>query len=142
MTDYALFTVRVTRDELTDEACIAPILMQEEVSKARELRVTVVGDQVFSCALYSQDHEETAVDWRRAISQVRHEATRVSADLERKLLNMTHDCGLTFGAFDLIETPSGDIVFVELNPNGQWAWIEQMTQLPIREAILDVLAAR
>ena len=49
---------------------------------------------------------------------------------------------LTFGAIDLIETPSGEYVFLEVNPNGQWLWIDDLLQLGISDAITDWLTCR
>ena len=50
-------------------------------------------------------------------------------------------CGLRFGAFDLIVTPEGEHVFLELNPNGQWYWVELATKAPMAEAMADLLEA-
>jgi hypothetical protein len=51
----------------------------------------------------------------------------------------TAACNLRFSAIDLVLDPSGDYWFLELNPNGQWAWIEARTGLPISEAITNEL---
>lgn len=49
---------------------------------------------------------------------------------------------LRFAAIDMIVTPEGDHVFLEANPNGQWAWIEDETGLPIAAAMADALEGR
>jgi hypothetical protein len=36
-------------------------------------------------------------------------------------------------------TPEGEWVFLEVNPNGQWAWLQDETGLPIASAIADAL---
>jgi glutathione synthase/RimK-type ligase-like ATP-grasp enzyme len=54
---------------------------------------------------------------------------------------IVHSYGLRFGAIDLIVTPDKDYVFLELNPNGQWAWIEQRTGLPLASALVDELTS-
>ena len=43
--------------------------------------------------------------------------------------------GLIYGAIDLRQTPAGDYVFLEVNPAGQWLFVEQRTGQPISEAI-------
>ena len=48
--------------------------------------------------------------------------------------------GLSFGCFDFIVTPSGEYVFLECNPNGQWLWVELETGLPISQAIAEFLS--
>jgi glutathione synthase/RimK-type ligase-like ATP-grasp enzyme len=100
----------------------------------------VVGDQVFSVAIDSQSNPDARVDWRHATLHLRHEQVELPASVNAKLVGIIGHYGLAFGAFDLIQTPEGEIVFLELNPNGQWAWLEQLTGIPIREALIDLLA--
>jgi hypothetical protein len=42
---------------------------------------------------------------------------------------------------DLARRPDGSYTFFELNPNGQWAWIEQRTSVPLRAHLADLLTA-
>ncbi|MCA1693463.1 MAG: hypothetical protein LC749_01330 [Actinobacteria bacterium] len=110
---------------------------------AWELRVTVVGDQVFACRIESQVTESTRIDWRRYdLENTPHVAHRLDPDIERRCVVLTRHFGLEFSAIDLIVTADGETVLLELNPNGQWAWIEELTGLPISAAIADVLARR
>ena len=60
--------------------------------------------------------------------------------VSRRCAAVVRELGLTFGAIDLIRTPEGEYVFLEVNPNGQWAWIENYTGLQIGEAIARQLA--
>lgn len=46
---------------------------------------------------------------------------------------------LRFGALDFVVAPDGDWWFLECNPNGQWAWIEAETAMPIAAALADSL---
>jgi glutathione synthase/RimK-type ligase-like ATP-grasp enzyme len=46
---------------------------------------------------------------------------------------------LRFGALDLIVAPDDEHWFLEVNPNGQWGWIEDATGLPIAASIADAL---
>ena len=47
--------------------------------------------------------------------------------------------GLSYGAVDLVLTPEGRYVFLEINPNGQYLWVEDATGLPISDALCDLL---
>ena len=47
--------------------------------------------------------------------------------------------GLLYGAIDLVETPDGRHVFLELNPSGEFFWLEQQPGLPISAALADIL---
>ena len=86
----------------------------------------------------------TQVDWRAAAwdnpgESAPHAPMDLPSDVEKFCLALVHSYGLRFGAIDLIVTPRGDWVFLELNPNGQWVWIEQLTGLPIASALVDEL---
>jgi hypothetical protein len=48
---------------------------------------------------------------------------------------------LHFGAIDLAQRPDGGFTFFEVNPNGQWAWVEQRTGLPLRSHMVDLLTS-
>jgi hypothetical protein len=137
---YVIYTTKIARDDIDEGSMSAPVLLQEYIPKGRELRVTVVDTKVFAVALNSQSVPEASVDWRKATLQVPHERVDLPASVSDGLVSMLRHFGLRFGAFDFIETPDGNLVFLELNPNGQWAWLQQLTGVPIKEALVDLLA--
>jgi glutathione synthase/RimK-type ligase-like ATP-grasp enzyme len=47
--------------------------------------------------------------------------------------------GLNFGAFDIIPDEDDTLYFIELNPNGQWYWIEIITKMPMVRAMVELL---
>lgn len=141
-----LFTNRIQPRNLTTEDFkgirFVPVFMQTCVTKKLELRVIVVGNQVFSCALYSQEHAETRSDWRTQIfldQGVRHEPYQLPEEVEQKCIELVRKLGLHYGAIDLAVTPEGEYIFFEINQNGEWAWIELRTGMPIGKAIADIL---
>jgi len=118
----------------------APMLLQEYVPKWRELRVTVVGRRVFAAVIDSQASSRTKHDWRRYDPfNNRYEAFSLPERTEQQCIELVASYGLRFGALDLILTPEGEYVFLELNPNGQWGFIQILTGLPIAEAIVEEL---
>jgi glutathione synthase/RimK-type ligase-like ATP-grasp enzyme len=46
---------------------------------------------------------------------------------------------LNYGAIDIIVTPDGRHVFLEINPVGEFFWLERRPGLPVSDAIADVL---
>lgn len=117
-----------------------PAILQQYIPKDLELRVTVVGEQVFACAIYSQEHAAIQEDWRRQrIDQLRYEPYTLPAETQQMCLKMAKALDLEFGCIDLILTPEGQFVFLEINPLGQWLWIEEKTGMPIAEGIVDLL---
>ena len=128
-------------DRFGDYASV-PMIFQEEISKAFDVRVTVVGNSVFATAIYSQEHPQTSVDWRvwdTLDFDLRHEAITLPAYLEDLCRQITGHFNLKYSAIDLVKADQGEYFFLELNPNGQWAWIEQKVGYPIRDALIDCL---
>ncbi len=110
------------------------------IPQAYELRITVFGEQVFACRLLSPDRDDTrALNWEDPQSLPPHEATTIPDHLAESCTLLVRDYGLAYGAIDVVVTPEGEHVFLELNPNGQWAWIEERTGLPLGNALIDVL---
>lgn len=135
------FTSRVAPGELDplDDFGPEPYLFQELIQKAYDVRVTVIGDAAFACRIESQDGPDTRVDWRRGDRELRHAPEELPEDVETACLELAAGFGLRFAPIDLARRPDGEYVFFELNPNGQWAWIEQYTALPLRAALCQEL---
>lgn len=112
-----------------------PGLWQARHDKKREWRITVVGDEVFDAAIYTDASAKD--DWRRhqTTDAVRfvHE-TFPDAEKEKCLAYMQKR-DLRYGAFDFIEREDGAVIFLECNPNGQYGWLEAMLDFPISQAI-------
>lgn len=139
---YFVYANKVTSSDLTDLDTVSftPTFFQEYISKQIEIRTTVVGNNAFSCAIFSQASEKTKIDWRHYdFEKVKHEVHNLPEEIADMCVKMTHFFGLNFAAFDLILTPDGRYVFLEMNPNGQWLWIENLTGLPISNAIAKLL---
>lgn len=118
----------------------APILFQEYVPKDLELRVTVVGKKVLAASINSQQVEEAIHDWRRAsVSSLLFRSYTLPKYLSEKCARLVAAFGLTFGTIDLVKTPDGSYVFLELNPNGQWGWLERATGDPYAKVIAMLL---
>lgn len=115
---------------------ITPMIFQERITKVFDLRVTVIGEQVFGCKIVSKD-----LDWRS--SQSKSDTIYTPFTLEdsfaRKCIEMTKYLGLNFGAFDFVQSIEEDLFFLEINPNGQWGFIEEKTGLSLSKAMAELL---
>jgi hypothetical protein len=144
-----VYTNAVAPEDLADldGLHLCPMIFQERVPKALELRVTVVGRRVFAAAVDSQIAGGARVDWRRDQEPLLggwrpHQLPRV---VEEKLLALLDHFGLNFGAIDLILTPEGRYVFLEVNPLGAFSWLEfglWEGSFPISGAVADLLLGR
>jgi hypothetical protein len=139
---HVVYTTEIGRRQLTGRHRVRhePVILQPYVDKAIELRVTVVGDRVFTASIDSQSSRLTRLDWRHyEDTSVAYRPYELPAELERRCVAYVASFGLSYGALDFIVTPDGEYVFLEINPNGHWAWIEESTGLPIGAAIADWL---
>ena len=140
---FVRFTHRVTRSDLGYLASTlrrAPCLFQEQIEKKTELRVTVVGDRVFSASIDTARNRQCLVDSRRLDTEhTPHHPFPLDAAVNAKIVDIVRGSGLTYATLDFIVRPDDELVFLELNPAGQYLWIEQLTGLPISEAICDYL---
>lgn len=142
-----IFTRALSADELDDldGLELAPMIFQERLPKALELRLTIVGSRVFCAAIDSQNSELGAVDWRADPALVRgfRAYDALPAEIEAKLLRLLDSCGLNFATVDVIVTPDGRYVFLEFNPSRSYfGFIETATGLPISGAVADLLLGR
>ena len=118
----------------------APVMVQPYLAKAYELRVTVIDTTTFFCRIDSQASERTRIDWRRYDHErVAHELVEPSPDEREKVLDLVRAAGLRYAAIDLLCTPGGETYFLDLNPSGQFAWIEAVTGAPITRTLSGAL---
>lgn len=117
-----IFTSADLPQDALIEAC--PGIYQEYTEKDVELRVTIMGKQCISVALYADDKE----DWR--VSSEKRKLRASSYDLpisvRERCLETMAKLNLVFGCMDIILTPEGEYVFLEVNEMGQFLWIEYL----------------
>lgn len=121
----------------------SPMIFQQYVS-GRSLRVTVVGDQVFPAEVIPTDADPAvSYDWRRSANKDIRPYDDFPSKLADLCVTMTRQLGLRFGAFDFIhDVEGGDFWFLEVNPNGQWGFVEDQTKQPIAKAVANLLASK
>ncbi|MFJ9022239.1 ATP-grasp ribosomal peptide maturase [Streptomyces sp. NPDC102259] len=125
----------VSADEIDESVRVTPHLFQARVDKVADLRVLIVGRHTFAVRI-----DSGLLDWRKDYEAltytVEHLPDRVSKALHRYLDHL----GLVSGSFDLAVDRAGDHWWLELNPNGQWGWLERETGLPMSAAFADLLS--
>jgi len=124
---------------IDDSVSLTAHLFQERVPKTHEVRLTVVGTEMFAAEIHACS-EASRVDWRTDYDALTCDTCRVPEDVRAGVLGWLDHFGLNFGAFDFAVTPSGDWVLFECNPSGEWLWIQHKTGLPIAAHIAELLA--
>jgi len=133
-------TTRISEadNELLDAVSELPCFFQKHIPKLYDLRVTVIGEDVFAARINSQDDPRTAVDCRSYTADIKYEAESLPPEIERRCIAFLRSYELNYGAIDLIVTPGGEFVFLENNPAGQFLFVEQLVP---ELNMTDVLAA-
>ncbi len=131
-------TNKVSLDKKFEDLDLCPAYFQQEIKKDYELRITVINDIFFSVKINSQLSKETKVDWRVDTSKLTYEITEIPDEIKHKCCKLLNLLNLKFGAFDFI-VKDNEYVFLEVNPNGQWGWLEEELNLNISDAIIDYL---
>jgi hypothetical protein len=123
---------------LLDNVRFAPVIFQEYIPARVDLRVTVVGGIMFASAVHSQ---ATAyhVDYRIDLESAQVEPFELPTTVVERLRTLMDRLGLVYGAIDMRLTPEGRFVFLEINPSGQWLFMEERTGQPITDAFVRLL---
>ncbi|MFI6416800.1 RimK family alpha-L-glutamate ligase [Streptomyces sp. NPDC050842] len=116
---------------------IAPVIFQEEITGAFDIRATIIGDRILAARFSTAD---SPVDTRLDLA-VPCEACELPAETHAALLQFMTDLGLDFGAVDLKVDDDGRHVFLEVNPSGQFLFVEILAGLPICEALAHFLTS-
>jgi hypothetical protein len=137
---YAIHTTPISGADLSDEAVrAAPVIFQERITNHYDLRVTIVGTLAFATRIIADDRGGNA-DWRAIEpSRLKYERHDLPPAIEARCIALVKAFSLSFAALDFVVTPDGEHVFLELNPSGQWGWLEEATGVPITDAIVDQL---
>lgn len=136
-----VFSTIVTSDQCRDPRIAHTIhLFQEWVPKAYEIRLTVVDENFFAARI--DGHSDSArIDWRSDHGALSYRPVETPHTVRTRVSALLAALGLRFGALDFVVAPDGEWWFLECNANGQWAWIEDETGLPIARALADALTA-
>jgi ATP-grasp ribosomal peptide maturase len=132
-----IYTTPVTALDMADaRVALTAHQFQQRVPKVRDVRATVVGTHVFAANILVDDGNPGGLlDWRADYDSLRYEPASLPDSVEASLLAMTERLGLSFAAADFVVTADDQHYFIDLNPSGQWGWIQEATGLPIASAI-------
>lgn len=133
-----IYVNKVSSQKLNDfmEAGENPITLQQYIDKQYEVRYTVVGKEHFACRIDSQDSNRTKIDWRRYdIANTPHYSIEPPDDIHQKVDALLDELEINFGAIDFIVDHENEWWFLEINPLGQWLWIEDLTGMDISGSI-------
>jgi hypothetical protein len=141
---YGCFTNRLEAKDLDhyndEDLSYAPAIFQQRIDKYQELRVTVIGEEVFACEIQTEPGTVENIDWRiESVEDLPHRLVKLPLKVSKSLKRMLSLMSMNFGAFDLIRDEAGTYYFIEVNPNGQYYWIELLTGAPLSDAMTSLI---
>lgn len=126
--DSIIYTNRVPPHYLDDlqDVSACPTLFQQCIEKTSDVRITVVDGDVHSVALRAADMDGSQrCDIRRNnMNDVTYSRVALPQDVESKIHSLMRHYRLRYAAIDMAVDHEGNWIFFEVNPNGQWAWLD------------------
>lgn len=139
----SLPTTRISAADLDNDISVqsCPMVYQRYVDKAFEFRVVVFGRRTLWVKINSQTPGRYAADWRHGMAdELALEPVEPPAGLDARILAFCREAGLLHASFDLAVTPTGSIVFFEVNEQGQSLWIEEVNaDIPVLSMLAQFL---
>lgn len=117
---------------LAHSVALAPVIFQRHVPAVADLRIIAIGETLFAAATDVSDGEYPQDV--RFNANAKYKPHELPDNLAGNLREMMRRMNLSYGAIDMRLTPEGQYVFLEINPAGQFLYIEDATGQPITEA--------
>jgi glutathione synthase/RimK-type ligase-like ATP-grasp enzyme len=125
--------------KLAENIRLSPVIFQRRVAAVADLRVTIIGGDIFAASVAVEELEYD-VDVRLNL-EARYVPHELPETVKRPLLELMRRLDLVYGAIDLRLTQDGRYIFLEVNPAGQFLYVEEATGQPIAAALAAHLAA-
>ena len=138
--NHIIFTSELRENDIknADTLKYVPTFFQEFLEKNKEFRVIIIGEKLHVCEI---SYSTKICDYRSLkFSDIKHTKSSLPDDIINKLILLKRKMNLEFAAVDLLQTSRDEIVFLEVNPNGRWLWIQQQTGMDISKDIALHLA--
>ncbi len=132
-------TINALDHDRLQAVALAPCLFQERIPKHHEVRAYVIGDRILAAGVASAEDDRTLEDYRRRRYQVKIWPYTLSSDVVERCQELVAATGLKYAGIDLIVTPDGDTVFLELGPYSSWVWVQEQGGIPLTSAFTDLL---
>lgn len=126
-TDSLIYTTAIPEEDLRTWTSRwgCPTLLQEYIDKTTDVRVTVLDDFVVAYAIDRVADGKQVVDVRSDnMAGATYRVMSVPEPTRTRLLALLRAYRLRFAAVDFVVDRRGRWIFLEINPNGQWAWLD------------------
>ena len=123
---YEIYQTNII-NKVEDDISLTPIYLQSYVTKQYEVRVTIIKEKIFPVRIDSHND----IDWRKNEEKNKYSIMKLPENIERQCKKLLKIMDIEFGAIDFIVDKNNNWIFLEINPNGQWLWLEEKLILNI-----------
>ncbi|MBA2649205.1 MAG: hypothetical protein H0U75_06310 [Legionella sp.] len=123
-----VYTDKISMDDLPSDQMLqaVPGIYQKYIEKKYELRVTCFGTHIQAIKIDSQN-SSSPTDWRKIPrNDLQISEVQLPQPIKNKIILYMIKMGVVFGCFDFIVTPNDEYIFLELNEQGQFLWVEEL----------------
>ncbi len=126
--DTVIFTSELdqSNSRLLERLPQCPVLFQERLHKTVDVRLIAVDGRLLAVGLQATEADgRQRLDVRRNnMVGVEYHPLRIPSAVSDSVRRMLAEYGLRFAALDFAVVEDNEWVFLEVNPNGQWAWLD------------------
>lgn len=133
-----VYTELYETENLPYNKFLSPFFSQQGLVPKTDIRVTVIEDEVIAIKIFKNDTENIEIDWRRYKDELNYEVIELPKRINQLCVQFLKEFNLKFGGIDLIYH-NNDYYFIEINPTGEWSWLQQNTGFKIDEIIVNSL---
>ena len=138
--DTVIYTSLVSNEEIEniELICGCPTLFQEAISKSSDIRVCYLDGSITAVELVSLTDGQQILDIRRNnMTNVTYRVLKMPVNIESMLIKLVRSYNLRFAAVDFVIDKKGNWIFLEINPNGQWAWLDLESDANFSERFIE-----
>lgn len=126
----------------SDELKYAPVILQERIDISEEIRITVVNQGVYPVRITASKYKNNYSDLHKIEERfLNFEQIGLEKNLEKLCINLNREMGLLLSSIDLVVNKKGEIYFLEINPIGDWNWLEKHVDLGITDSVSELISS-
>lgn len=134
---FTYSTIFTGADLLEYDLSSAPVFVQELLNPKIDCRVTYIKGKMFPVKIL-KNGQGIIGDWRLQKNEIEYSLFQLPDEILGYIDDMMKKLGLNFGGIDLAFS-KGEYYFIEVNPTGEWGWLQNQAGLKISQAIKDAL---
>jgi glutathione synthase/RimK-type ligase-like ATP-grasp enzyme len=117
-----------------------PVFLQEYIEKIYDVRLTIVGNQIFTCKIDATQSDAGRVDWRAYdLANTPHTPYFLPKNIAEEIINICTQLTIDYATIDICVNHKGEYYLLDINPFGKYLWIEHAIGTPITDAIARFL---